>query len=551
MISIYSKNIVSFLLFLILVVAATKKSACQDLSQKEFRGVWIATINNIDWPSAPGLTVTHQKRELEELIDRIDKFNLNAVFFQVRPAADAFYASETEPWSYFLTGKQGKPSEPFFDPLAYAIERCHSRGIELHAWFNPFRVMNNGKYDLAKNSFAAKNPHFQHEYDNKKFFDPGFPQVRSHIIKVIMEVVSKYDIDGVLLDDYFYPYPIAGKRYPDSKTFAKYGKDFYPKLLKDWRRNNIDCFIADLHNSIKEVKPGLRLGISPFGVWRSKSEDPKGSPLPRGTTSYDDLYADVQKWLSMDWIDYVIPQLYWEQGNKYGDFATLARWWNDHSYGKPLYLGQALYRSTDSNKGWNNPKEISDQLSIMREFENVRGFALFSASHLSMLPEIEMSGLTALLAKPKIESQASQNVSLENIIHPPTVKSTSDLIVDDDLFETPITIINTKQDINPLPVQGEFGLRKHRQEWLITWHPSDTLQREGQKFVLLIYELKDGKGHLKKVSALDESKRVIIPKDLNINPRKALYAFVSIDQGTKSRCVSNLFRIKRNKIVYN
>ncbi len=306
---------------LLLFLSISGWTLSQEIEQQEFRGVWVATINNIDWPSAPGLPVEQQKKELTDLIERVERFNLNAVFFQVRAAADAFYASETEPWSYFLTGRQGKPTEPFFDPLAYLTELCHAKGIEIHAWFNPFRVRNVGYYDLAKNSFAAKNPKYIHDFDNRKFFDPGFPQVRDHIIEVILEVVRKYNIDGVILDDYFYPYPVRGKNFPDSKTFVQYGKGFYPKRLKDWRRNNIDLFISELHDSIKNAKPSLRFGISPFGVWRNRSDDPNGSPGIRGTTSFDDLYADVYKWLSQNWIDYVIPQLYWEQGNRYADFA--------------------------------------------------------------------------------------------------------------------------------------------------------------------------------------------------------------------------------------
>lgn len=355
-------------------------SLCQNVLQPEFRGVWITTINNIDWPSKPGLPVEQQKKELADLIDCIEGFKLNAVFFQVRAASDAFYDSDTEPWSYFLTGKQGKPTEPFFDPLAYITELCHAKGIEIYAWFNPFRVRNIGYYELAKNSFAAKNPQFTHDFDKKKFLDPGFPQVREHVIKVIMEVIRKYKIDGIILDDYFYPYPVKGKKFPDGGTFAIYGRNFYPNRLRDWRRDNIDLFISELHDSIKNFRPSLRFGISPFGVWRNKADDPNGSSGTRGTNSYDDLNADVFKWLSKDWVDYVVPQLYWEQGNKYADFNVLAKWWNDHTFGKPLYLGQALFKSTEGKNTWTNPKEISDQIEIMRKYKNVKGFAFYSAS---------------------------------------------------------------------------------------------------------------------------------------------------------------------------
>lgn len=529
----------------------------QDQPRQEFRGIWVATINNIDWPSAPGLSVEQQKRELLELIERIDHFNLNAVFFQVRAAADAFYSSETEPWSYFLTGKQGQANNPFFDPLAYAIELCHARGIEIHAWLNPFRVRNLGNYELAKNSFAAKNSQFIRDYDNKRFFDPGYPQVRAHIIKVILEVVRKYRIDAVLLDDYFYPYPVKGKTFPDSKTFAKYGKGYYPKHIKDWRRNNIDRFISDLHDSIKTVKPELRFGVSPFGIWRSKADDPNGSPGVKGTTSYDDLYADVYKWLSKSWIDYVVPQLYWEQGNRFGDFTVLAKWWNDHSFGKPLYLGQALYKSTDSKNAWANPKEISDQISIMRKYKNINGFAFYSASHLSKLSEIEIGELTARLIKPKDERSNVQSPSLGNenksskINTALNIQLDNDLVIDESLFRKTINISQDKDIKNYMLVPMKFKLRREKGGWLISMNYSNSLKHDGEKLVLLTYQPKKDTAYIKKVFVLSENKQVSIPKSTGLNPRKALFSFVSINRTTRQCSFSKLFRMRRNRIVYN
>jgi uncharacterized lipoprotein YddW (UPF0748 family) len=542
---------------LLLFLLPVERVLCQDQPRQEFRGIWVATINNIDWPSAPGLTVEQQKKELTDLIDRIDRFNLNAVFFLVRAAADAFYASDIEPWSYFLTAKQGRPTNPSFDPLAYAVGLCHAREIEIHAWFNPFRVRNIGNYELAKNSFAAKNPQFIHDYDNKRFFDPGYPQVRAHIIKVILEVVRKYNIDAVLLDDYFYPYPVKGKSFPDSKTFAKYGKVFYPKHLKDWRRNNIDRFISDLHDSIKSVKPGLRFGISPFGVWRNHADDPNGSPGVKGTTSYDDLYADVYKWLSKSWIDYVVPQLYWEQGNRFGDFTLLTKWWNDHCCGKPLYLGQALYKSTDLKNAWSNPKEISDQISIMRKYENVRGFAFYSASHLTKLSDVETSELNVRLLKPKTDTSNIPGSSSTNKITGILIDSIQNnqsgkiFVMGESSFEKTINISHNKGNINFLPVPGKFKLRKNRKEWLISWTQSDSLKKEGQKIVLLAYEPKKDTGYIKKVFILPESKQVLIHRGNDFNPKKVLYRFVSINQSNSQRSFSRLFRMRRNRIVYN
>jgi uncharacterized lipoprotein YddW (UPF0748 family) len=533
------RKIVSLLLFSFSFIAAFG----QRPNTKEFRGIWIATINNIDWPSAPGIPVEQQKKELRELIGRIADFHLNAVFFQVRPAADAFYESSTETWSWFLSGKQGKPTEPYFDPLAYAIELCHARGIELHAWFNPFRIRNLGYYELAKNSFAAKNLQYQHEYDNKRFFDPGFPQVREHIVKVILEVVRKYDIDAVLLDDYFYPYPVSGKNFPDNKTFARYGMEFYPKKLKDWRRNNIDLFIADLHEGIKTIKPNLPLGISPFGIWRTSSDDPNGSPLVKGTTSYDDLYADVYKWLSKDWIDYVIPQLYWEQGNRYGDFNALAKWWNDHSFGKPLYLGQALYRSTGSGKTFTNPKEISDQIAILRKYENIRGFAFFSASHLNRLPEAEMKELTALL-NPKKDTIFYEPSVMEHTLT--SVKS--NMISDSEDLKDSIFTSSSVNNGNYLKIPIRIRSRRVNRQWQLTVVIPDSLKKPASKYFLVSYPSKKESGFEKKIYSISEKKTIFIPVEAQPKLRKDLFSIVLLNPGKSSS--SQFFKIRRNRVVY-
>lgn len=365
----------------------------QDEIKSEFRGVWVATVNNIDWPSKPGLAVEEQKKEFLRLLDSFQKFNLNVVILQVRAASDAFYQSKTEPWSYFLTGKQGKAPRPAFDPLAWAIEMCHIRGMELHAWFNPFRVRNAGYYQLDPNSFAAKHPQFVREYDKKTFLDPGYPEVRSHVVDVIAEVATNYEVDAIILDDYFYPYPVQGKRFGDEKSFAKYGGAFYPKRLKDWRRNNINQFIESLHETITAINPKIKFGISPFGIWRNKSVDPAGSAGLLGLSSYDDLYADVRKWLINGWIDYVIPQLYWEKGNHFGDFSSLVKWWSDNSYGKSLYIGQALYKSTSQKNGWSKPGELYDQINYIRKNEKVRGFAFYSASNIAELSYSQVKNL--------------------------------------------------------------------------------------------------------------------------------------------------------------
>lgn len=359
----------------------------------EFRGVFVATINNIDWPSRPNLPVDEQKREFLKLLESFQKFNLNVVILQVRAASDAFYQSKTEPWSVFLTGKQGKPPAPFYDPLAWAIEMCHQRGMELHAWFNPFRVRNAGHYILDPKGFSSRNPQFVKEYDKKFFLDPGYPEVRSHVLAVIAEVARNYDVDAILIDDYFYPYPIQGKKFGDEKSFAKYGKEFYPKRLKEWRRENINLLISSLHDTLRHINPGIKFGISPFGIWRNKSSDPQGSPGIKGLSSYDDLYADVRKWLVNNWIDYVIPQLYWEKGNHFGDFISMVKWWSENSFGKPLYIGQALYKTTTLKNGWVHPDELNNQINFLRTNDKVRGFAFYSASNIRELSASQVKAL--------------------------------------------------------------------------------------------------------------------------------------------------------------
>jgi uncharacterized lipoprotein YddW (UPF0748 family) len=351
----------------------------------EFRAVWVATINNIDWPSRPNLSVDEQKSEFIKLLDSFQKFNMNVVILQVRAASDAFYPSATEPWSLFLTGRQGMPPKPFYDPLAWAIDQCHQRGMELHAWFNPFRVRNLGHYTLDPKSFASIHPQYVKEFDKKLFLDPGYPEVISHVVAVIAEVAHNYNVDAILLDDYFYPYPVEGKNFSDEKSFAQYGHNFYPGKLKEWRRENINHFISSIHDTLISINPKIKFGISPFGIWRNKSADPDGSAGRRGISSYDDLYADVRKWLVKGWIDYVIPQLYWEKGNHFGDFTALVQWWSENCFGKPLYIGQALYKSTAEKNGWNQPDELNEQINFLRTNEKVRGFAFYSASNLGKL----------------------------------------------------------------------------------------------------------------------------------------------------------------------
>ena len=346
----------------------------------EFRAAWIATVVNIDWPSEKGLTVDEQKAEYITMLDSLQHLGMNAVIVQVRPAADAFYPSPYEPWSEWLTGAQGLAPSPFYDPLKFMINEAHKRGMEFHAWLNPYRAV----FDIKNSSVASNHITRVHKdwflmYGGKKYFNPGLPQVMQYVTNVVKDIITRYDVDAIHMDDYFYPYRIAGKEFPDEAAYRKYrnGLD-----KEDWRRSNCDSIIKMIHDTILAVKPMVKFGISPFGVWRNKSKDEDGSDTKAGQTNYDDLYADILLWLKKGWIDYVAPQLYWEIGNKYCDYETLLDWWSRHSYGKDVYIGHALYRTIERpTPAWRNRDELPDEIKLLRDNKNVQGSIYFSASN--------------------------------------------------------------------------------------------------------------------------------------------------------------------------
>jgi len=359
----------------------------QEIEKPEMRAVWVATVKNIDFPSYAKLSVDEQKKEFTDMLDNFSEIGINAIMFQVRPAADAFFPSEFEPWSEWLTGKQGKAPEPYYDPLEFMIEECHKRNIEFHAWVNPFRAVATIEFaDIAKNHITNTKPKWFFTYDINKYFDPGIPEVRDYVRDIIVDIVKRYDIDGVHFDDYFYPYPKRDSynrimKIPDNKTFLKYKGDF--DNIADWRRNNMNLFIEEVSKGIKQADPKMVFGVAPSGVWRNKSQDPEGSDT-RGLAHYDYLYSDVLAWLKNDWIDYVAPQLYWPIGNKYADYKTLVDWWSKHTYGKHLYIGLGVYRANKdaSSFAWRNPNEIPNQIKLFRENPNVKGCILYKAKPL-------------------------------------------------------------------------------------------------------------------------------------------------------------------------
>ncbi|MDX2305410.1 MAG: family 10 glycosylhydrolase [Microscillaceae bacterium] len=349
--------------------------------KREFRAFWIVTLDNKDFPSRPGLSTEEQKAELIEILDYHQSRGMNAVIFQVRPSADALYASKMEPWSEWLSGKQGVSPQPFYDPLEFMIEQCHKRNMELHAWFNPFRaVYSIEQSDLAYNHISKQKPHWFLTYGKQQQFNPGIPEVRQYIAQVIMDVVKRYDIDGVQFDDYFYPYKIYGQEFPDEPTYRMYAGGSRDK--SDWRRDNINQLIRMIHENIKKEKPHVKFGISPLGVWRNKSEDPRGSATSVGQSSYDYLAADVLKWLQEGWIDYIAPQLYWSIGHERADYLTLADWWANNSYGRHLYIGQATYKiGADNDRKWFDANQLPNQLRWNRSKPAILGSIFFRAKN--------------------------------------------------------------------------------------------------------------------------------------------------------------------------
>lgn len=366
-------------IFLFFFLFFSKDGKSQQMPKREMRAAWIATVNNIDWPSKPGLSSDVQKEEYIKLLDRLKDLGMNAVVVQIRPVADAFYPSAIAPWSYWLTGKQGKAPEPYYDPLKFMIKEAHKRGMEFHAWCNPYRAVFNTRkaYRISKGSPVKLHPDWMITYGSKEYFNPGLPQVRSFLVKVIKDIVKRYDVDAIHFDDYFYPYHIPGKRFPDEKAYKKYGNGLEKAA---WRRHNVDTVIQMLSKAIKETKSWVKFGISPFGVWRNYSEDrPMGSKTHAGITNYDGLYADILLWLKKGWIDYVTPQLYWDFKLKAAPYGLLLKWWAKHTYGRQLYIGQSVYRI--GQKGaWRQPDEMPRQIAANRTYKTVKGSMYFSAS---------------------------------------------------------------------------------------------------------------------------------------------------------------------------
>ncbi len=311
--------------------------------RREFRGVWIATVVNIDWPKNGNDAPEKQKADYLQILDFYQNLNFNAVIVQVRAAGDAFYRSDFAPWSRFLTGEEGKAALWEEDTLDWMIAEAHQRGMEFHAWFNPYRA----SFDLNIQVLSPTHDYYMHpewmlKYGKKYYYNPGIPEVRSRFSEVIQEVVARYKLDAIHFDDYFYPYKIKDEVFNDSIAFERYA--LKNQSLGDWRRSNVDSLVKNVHRTIKSEKPWVQFGISPFGVWKNNSTDPKGSDTRAGQTTYEDLYADPLLWMQKGWIDYIAPQVYWSMDLPVASHRKIVDWWAQNTIGSNLYIGNGAYK---------------------------------------------------------------------------------------------------------------------------------------------------------------------------------------------------------------
>lgn len=354
------------LLSLLLTLCSLAVMAEEPAPKREFRGAWLHVIGQTQYMQK---TPEQCRAYIVDQLDKLAEAGCNAVIFQVRPTADAMYKSDIEPWSSWLTGKRGKAPNPEWDPLQFTIDEAHKRGMELHAWLNPYRVTSNPKEVLPADHLYNKERYRFFRYDNKIFFDPAYQENRDYISQVVADIVTRYDVDAIHMDDYFYPYPVGGSFNADTESYAKFGNG---QNKGDWRRHNVDLLIEQLHSTIKDIKPWVRFGISPFGIWRNKRNDPRGSESA-GLQNYDDLYADILLWAEKGWIDYVAPQLYWELDLKVAPSRKLAQWWNDNTP-EPvqLYIGQDTKRTMDKPTA-TDKNELATKIDITRRLENIDG----------------------------------------------------------------------------------------------------------------------------------------------------------------------------------
>jgi len=341
--------------------------------KREMRGAWIQCVNG----QFQGMGTQKMQQTLSYQLDELQKDGVNVIIFQVRPECDALYESSIEPWSRFLTGQQGKAPSPYWDPLQWMIEQCHARGMELHAWINPYRARTKTTTALASNHIKVRKPQNCFEYDGLTILNPGLPENRDYICEVARDIVTRYDVDGIHMDDYFYPYPAAGQVIPDDAQYRQYSNGI--KDRGDWRRYNVNLFIEQFYKTIHEAKPWVKVGISPFGIYRNKKSSPIGSNT-NGLQNYDDLYADILLWVNNGWLDYCVPQVYWEIGNKAADYDTLIRWWNQYASKRPLIIGEDVERTVKFADAKNPAShQQAAKMQLHQQLPGVKGSVLWYA----------------------------------------------------------------------------------------------------------------------------------------------------------------------------
>ena len=351
-----------------MIAALVAISVLAQNPKREFRGAWLHVIGQSQYQDK---STEANKAYIRDQLDKLHDAGCNAVIFQVRPTADAMYKSDLEPWSAWLTGKRGKAPSPMWDPLEFVVKEAHKRGMELHAWLNPYRVTSTASEILPDSHLSKKEPNRFVKFNGQTFFDPAYPENRKFICDVVADIVSRYDVDAIHIDDYFYPYPAGARRFNnDNESYAKFGNG---KNRNAWRRENVDMLIKDLHATIKQTKPWVRFGVSPFGIWRNKASDPRGSNSS-GLQNYDDLYADVLLWAKNGWIDYLAPQLYWQLDLKAAPSRHLAKWWNDNANGVDIYIGQDVQRTMNTaDPGNHDSNELDTKVKLSRKLPNVKG----------------------------------------------------------------------------------------------------------------------------------------------------------------------------------
>ena len=354
---------------LLLFVVAT---VCAD-TVREFRGAWIQCVNG----QFMGMSTADMQKTLTYQLDELQKDGANAIIFQVRPECDALYNSSIEPWSRFLTGEQGKAPSPYWDPLQWMIEQCHKRGMELHAWINPYRAKTKTTHVLSPKHIAHKRRDLVFEYDGQYILNPAYDENRQYICHVVGDILRRYDVDGLHIDDYFYPYPAAGCTIPDEQLYRRNPGGH--SNIGDWRRYNVNLFMKEMHDTIRAVKPWVKFGVSPFGIYRNKKSDPNGSDT-RGLQNYDDLYADVLLWINNGWVDYCVPQIYWQIGHPTADYKTLIQWWDRNASARPLYIGEDVERTVKYKDDDNpNQHQMPAKYKLHDFANNVQGTVLWYA----------------------------------------------------------------------------------------------------------------------------------------------------------------------------